>query len=454
MGPGPVLVAAGVGALAWDFFFIPPVHTFSVGHLEDTMMLGIYFIVAIVTGVLSARSRAREKAIRQREEKTSALFALAKDLSSAHSQNEVIKAAASNIGKYFDADVAVFLGEADGDVSAMPHPASSMSPDTKEVSVAAWVYWNEKRAGKNTETLPFAQATSYPMSGPRYPLGVIGVRSHQNQKLSVDQESLLENFIRQIASAVERELLNEYTKRSIVLAESERLYKTLFSSVSHELRTPVATIMGASENLMRDISNASGHSNLDYAREIHLAAERLNRLVAHLLDMTRLESGMIQPKLDWCDIHDLIHSALKELEEELSRHTVSVSVQEDMPLVKLDYGLMEQALVNLLHNAAVHTPPGTSIRVEASVDEKECVMVVADSGPGLPQEVPPKVFEKFYRAPNAKTGGTGLGLAIVKGFVEAHNGTITASNRATGGAEFVIRIPLQTEISKPGVATS
>jgi two-component system sensor histidine kinase KdpD len=277
---------------------------------------------------------------------------------------------------------------------------------------------------------------------------------HQNQKLSVDQESLLENFIRQIASAVERELLNEYTKRSIVLAESERLYKTLFSSVSHELRTPVATIMGASENLMRDISNASEHSNLDYAREIHLAAERLNRLVAHLLDMTRLESGMIQPKLDWCDIHDLIHSALKELEQELSHHTVSVSVQEDMPLVKLDYGLMEQALVNLLHNAAVHTPPGTSIRVEASADQKECVMVVADSGPGLPQEVPPKVFEKFYRAPNAKTGGTGLGLAIVKGFVEAHSGSITASNRATGGAEFVIRIPLQTETSKPGVATS
>ena len=454
MGPGPVLIAAGVGALAWDFFFIPPIYTFSVGRLEDMMMLGIYFIVAIVTGVLSARSRAREKAIRQREEKTSALFALAKDLSSAHSQDEVIKAAASNIGKHFDADVAVFLGEADGDISAKPHPASSMSPDAKEVSVAAWVYWNEKRAGRNTETLPFAQATYYAMSGPRYPLGVIGVRLHQNQKLSIDQESLLENFIRQIASAVERELLNEYTKRSIVLAESERLYKTLFSSVSHELRTPVATIMGASENLMRDISNASEHSNLDYAREIHLAAERLNRLVAHLLDMTRLESGMIQPKLDWCDIHDLIHSALKELEEELSRHTVSVSVQEDMPLVKLDYGLMEQALVNLLHNAAVHTPPGTSIRVEASVDEKECVMVVADSGPGLPQEVPPKVFEKFYRAPNAKTGGTGLGLAIVKGFVEAHNGTITASNRATGGAEFVIRIPLQTETSKLGVATS
>jgi two-component system sensor histidine kinase KdpD len=260
--------------------------------------------------------------------------------------------------------------------------------------------------------------------------------------------------IRQIASAVERELLNEYTKRSIVLAESERLYKTLFSSVSHELRTPVATIMGASENLMRDLSQASQQSNLDYAREIHVAAERLNRLVAHLLDMTRLESGMLQPKLDWCDVNDLIHGALKELEQELSQHAVSVSVQGDMPLLKLDYGLMEQALINLLHNAAVHTPPGTSIRVEASADEKECVISVSDSGPGLPEEVLPKVFEKFYRAPDAKTGGTGLGLAIVKGFVEALGGTITASNRAKGGAEFVIRIPLQTETSKSGVTAS
>ena len=453
MGPGPVLVAAGLGALAWDFFFIPPIFTFPIGHLEDMLMLGMYFIVAIVTGVLSARVRAREKALRQREERTSALFSLANDLSSAHSQDEVIKAAVSNVKKYFDADVAVFLGEPDGDISPKPHVASSMAPDTKELGVVAWVYWNEKRAGRNTETLPFAQATYLPMSGPRYPLGVIGVRLHQNRKLSVEQESLLENFITQIASAVEREFLNEFTKKSIVIEESERLYKTLFSSVSHELRTPVATIMGASENLLRDLSSSSVASSLDHADEIHLAAERLNRLVANLLDMTRLESGMIQAKLDWCDVRDVINRATKELERELSHHTVSVKVQDDMPLVKMDFGLMEQALSNLLYNAAVHTPGGTSILVGAFVEGGDCVISVADNGPGLTQDVLPKVFDKFYRAPGAKTGGTGLGLPIAKGFVEAHGGTISAKNRSSGGSEFVIRIPLNSESSKAGTRT-
>jgi two-component system sensor histidine kinase KdpD len=203
--------------------------------------------------------------------------------------------------------------------------------------------------------------------------------------------------------------------------------------------------MGASENLLRDAATPLGTTNLDYAKEIHLAAERLNRLVAHLLDMTRLESGMLKPKLDWSDIRDIIRGATKELEKELALHTVSVNVQDEIPLVKLDFGLMEQVLVNLLHNAAVHTPAGTKITVDAFIANGECVIAVADTGPGVPHDVLPRIFDKFYRAPNARTGGTGLGLAIVRGFVEAHGGTITAQNRAPGGAEFTIRIPMKDE---------
>lgn len=412
-------------------------------------MLGMYFIVAIVTGVLSARIRARERAVRQREEKTSALFALTKDLSSSHSQDEVIKAAVSNIKKFFDADVAIVLGDADGEIASSVHPASSMIPDTKEFGVAAWSYWNEKKAGKYTDTLPSAQATYFPMSGPRYPLGVIGVRPNKQQRFSLDQETLLENFIAQISSAIERELLSEISTKSIIVAESERLYKTLFNSVSHELRTPVATILGASENILRDASHPSPPTNEEYAREIHAAAERLNRLVANLLDMTRLESGMIQPKLDWCDVRDVINSAIKGLDKELAANAVTVKVDDDMPLVQLDFGLIEQAITNLLHNAAIHPPTGTAIQVVASHKDGECVIVVSDSGPGLPPEGAQRVFDKFYRAPTAKTGGTGLGLPIAKGFVESHKGTITARNRVGGGAEFTIRIPVKSTTSEP-----
>ena len=448
MGPGPVLIAAAMGALVWDFFFIPPIFTFSIGRVEDVMMLGVYFIVALVTGVLTARVRAREKAVRQREERTSALFALTNDLSSAHSQEEVIRAAVSNIKKYFDADVAIILGEADGEISAHPHKASSFNLDAKEYGVASWTYWNEKKAGKYTDTLPSAETTYFPVSGPRYPLGVIGVRLHRNEKLSSDEETSLDNFIAQIASAMERELLNDVNKKSIVVAESERLYKILFNSISHELRTPIAAIMGASENLMKTSAGQAAPSSDEYTKEIHIAAERLNRLIANLLDMSRLESGMIQPKMDWCDVHDLINAAIKGLDRELVCHSVVVKVQDEMPLVKLDFGLVEQALTNLIHNAAVHTQDGSSIAVEAKIEGKECVIVVADNGPGLTKDDLPKVFEKFYRAEGMKSGGSGLGLTIAKGFAEAHKGTLAAKNLAPAGAEFTLRIPMNAVLSK------
>lgn len=446
MGPGPTLLGAAAGAVAWDFFFIPPRFTFYVGNLEDILLLSLYFLVASVTGVLSARVRKREKMLRQREEKTSALFSLTKDLSSAHSQDEVIQAAIRNVKKYFNAEVTIILGDAEGEIPRMPHNASTFSPDSKELSVAEWVYWNEKPAGRNTDTLPSAQATYLPMSGPRYPLGVIGVRFHDDSKLSLDQESLLENFVSQITSAIERELLNEVNKKSIVLAESERLYKTLFNSISHEFRTPIATIMGTSENLLSSDSGARMlESETNSLKEIHIAAERLNRLVANLLDMTRLESGMIQPKLDWCDVRDIINQAVRGLERELAHHKLETKVEDDVPLIKLDFVLIEQALTNLIHNAALYTPKGTEVIIRSFLDEEKCVISVLDNGPGLPEEDAEKVFEKFYRAANGTAGGAGLGLTIAKGFVEAHHGKLTVRNRMEGGAEFAMYLPIERQ---------
>ena len=411
-------------------------------------MLATFFFVAAVSGTLSARVRIREQAVRQRERRASALFALTKDLSSAHSQEEVVKAAVSNINKFFDADVAIFLGDADGDMNQSPHHAGSWIPDEKEFSVAAWTYWNEKKAGKFTETLPFAQATYYSMSGPRYPVGVIGVRVRQHEKLGIDQEILLENFVAQIASAVERELLNDVTKRSIVVAESEKLYKTLFNSISHELRTPLAAIMGASENLLAANQTQVSPTIKELYHEIHIAAERLNRLVANLLDMTRLESGMIQSKLTWCDVRDIINATLKGLERDLGSHTIAIKAQENLPLVKLDFGLMEQALTNLVYNATVHTPSGTHIEIQVFIENDHCFITVTDNGPGITKTDIHKVFDKFYRAEGASTGGTGLGLPIAKGFIEAHRGTLSVRNKMPVGTEFTIDIPIEIELAR------
>jgi two-component system sensor histidine kinase KdpD len=447
LGSGPVVLAAALSALVWDFFFIPPRFTFVVAQGQDILMLISYFTIAAVTGTLTARIRAREKSVRQREERSTALYTLTKDLSKATTQDEVARVAVSNIMKFFHSDVALFLSQPDGDIFTSAHPASTLSVDAKEFSVAAWVYWNEKRAGKFTDTLPFAQATYYSISGPRYSLGVVGVKPQQEKQLPLDQETLLQNFLSQIASTLEREQLNEIAKKSVVYLESERLYQTLFNSISHELRTPISAIVSASEGLLDETTSHSTGVRKNLTSEIHTAAERLNRLIDNLLDMTRLESGRITPALDWCDINDLISTAVRKLHRELIHHHIIVDIPGDMPLVKLDFGLIEQAVTNLLHNASVYTADDSEVTIHSFIEGENCVITITDNGPGFPKEALSRIFEKFYRVPGTKTGGTGLGLSIAHGFVEAHNGTMTVENVEPSGARFIIRLPFQKDVS-------
>lgn len=446
LGVGPVILSAALSALTWDFFFIPPRFTFIISKPQDVLMMLALFVIAVVTGVLTARIRAREKAVRSREERAVALYSLTDELSSAKNQEDVIRAAVANFKKFFSADIAVFLSDLDGDFTNEPHPASTYLPGGKELSVPAWVHWNEKKAGKYTETLPFAEATYSPLSGPRYPLGVVGVRTHRNQRLSIDQETLLENFLSQISSALDREFLNEMAKQSIALAESERLYTTLFNSISHEMRTPITALVGASESLLNDTVGGQSDVRHGLAQEIQSAAERLDNIVQNLLAMTRIESGLIQPKLDWTDVRDVINSAINKLKKELSHRTLSLEISPLLPLLKLDFALMEQVLVNLLRNAAMHTQINSSIFVNAFPGRAECIITISDNGPGFPPDSLNKVFEKFYRVPGSKTGGIGLGLSIALGFLQAHNGTIAVENVPDGGAKFTLRLPMQNSI--------
>lgn len=214
LGAGPVLLGAALSAVLWNYFFIPPEFTFAIGLLQDALMFGLYFGVAAVTGVLTARIRAREKAVQSREHQASALYGLTKDLSLARSQDDVVRSAVSNIRKTFGAEAVVLLSQADGDIFSEAHPESTFATDDKERGVAAWVYWNERRAGRGTDTLPSVQATYYPLSGPRYPLGVIGMHLPPGGRLTIDQDALFDTFLRQISSALEREQLHDLTRTS------------------------------------------------------------------------------------------------------------------------------------------------------------------------------------------------------------------------------------------------
>jgi two-component system sensor histidine kinase KdpD len=234
-------------------------------------------------------------------------------------------------------------------------------------------------------------------------------------------------------------MLREAAKRTYILSESEKLYKILFNSLSHELRIPVATILGASDTLLTHEYEEDVRKKLYL--EINTASIRLNRLIENLLNMSRLESGLISPRFDWCDIHDLVNRVADSLHNELMPFKFSVIIPSVMPLVKIDFGLMEQVLHNLVLNATQHSPAGSRIRLKIFCDNGILTIQVMDRGPGFSSDEINSVFNKFYRGKEAKAGGTGLGLSIVKGFVEAHKGSIVAENRQNGGAKFTISIP-------------
>lgn len=441
LGPGPVFFAATLSAFVWNYFFIPPQFTLDISKIEDVLMLIMYFIVAMVTGVLSARIRKQEKFVRQREERTNALYKLSKELSAAYSLDKVVEIAIENISNAFNVDVAILLCGADKELLHIEHKFSSFKINETDWQIAHWVFTNRQHAGKFTSTLPSSEITHIPLFSVNKSLGVLEIKS--GNLLSADQQILLNAFVAQISNAVEKEYLNEDAKKSLIISESEKLYKTLFNSISHELKTPITTIIGAISSLSDDSISNSKVIRKNLTSEINIAAERLNRLVENLLDMTRLESGQMKLKLDWYEITDLVESVLKRLNNELINHTVKTEIQENIPLFKFDFGLLEQALMNVMHNSLIYTPEKSTIVIRVKEEKNVCKIEISDNGSGFAEETLDKLFEKFYRIPGTKTGGTGLGLSIAKGFIEAHSGSISAKNRKEGGAIFIIKIPMQ-----------
>jgi two-component system sensor histidine kinase KdpD len=441
-GPGPIFLAATLSAFSWNYFFIPPQFTLDIYKIEDFLMLIMYFIVAMVTGVLSARIRKQEKFVRLREERTNALYKFSKELSAAYNLDNVVEIAVSNIGNTFNLDIALILSGPNGELSPKEHIKSSFTITDSDWQISNWVFETRQPAGKFTKTLPSSEITQIPLFSVNKSLGVLGLKYKNNLPLSQGQETLLNAFITQLSTAIEKEKLNEEAKKSLIISESEKLYKSLFDSVSHELKTPLTAIIGATSSLKdkKIKQNASLLSGL--INEITIAAERLNRLVENLLDMTRLESGNLKPKLEWHSVSDLISSAIGRLSNESSQYEIFFVEKVEGEFLQFDFALLEQAIVNILLNSINYTPPGSKIVVAVNKSDKDIVINISDNGKGFPEEAIPNLFKKFYRAPGTRSGGTGLGLSIARGFIEAHKGTIFAQNKREGGAEFIIFLPI------------
>lgn len=305
--------------------------------------------------------------------------------------------------------------------------------------MADWAWRRRKKAGRFTDTLPSAEGFHVPLVREETALGVLVVHVPAGVTLTLAQRDLVESFAAQLAIVVESEQLRAAGEREKLLAESEKLHRALLDGVSHELKTPLAVLSAAAES-METADRPTQHKLL---AEIRTATRRLHRLVNNLLDQTRLESGMLQPKLDWCDACDLVNAARDDLDDLLADHPLEISIPADMPLFRADFALMEQVVANLLLNAALHTPAHTPVFLTAGVEaaQPRVFFTVADRGPGLPPAMRDRLFTKFQRGDTARVGGLGLGLSIISGFVSAQGGTVVAGENPGGGAVFTVYLP-------------
>ena len=438
VGPGPGCVAGVVSALTWDYLFIPPVFTFTIGRFEDMLLFATYFAVALITGQLTARVRAQERNERMREDRATALFHLTQALSAARTLDDAVFAALRQADAHFGAKTALLLDDGNGS-ALMPHFAGSFVISDKERAVADWAWRNKRKAGRFTDTLPSSEGFHVPLVREDTAVGVLILKLPADATLTLAQRDLAESFAAQLAQLVEREQLRAVGEREKLLAESDKLHRTLLDGVSHELKTPLAVLSAAVENL----TTADEATRADLAHEIRTATRRLNRLVNNLLDQTRLESGALRPRLDWCDGHDLLNAAIDGVSDSLEGHPFEVDVPKDLPLFRADAALMEQVIANLLLNSALHTPAGTEIFLAAGVDRarSRIFFTVADRGPGLPAAMRERLFQKFQRGDAAKAGGLGLGLSIIRGFVTAQGGDVVAGENPGGGAVLTVYLP-------------
>jgi two-component system sensor histidine kinase KdpD len=443
-GYGPSIVASVLSVLSLDFFFVPPYLSFSVADFRHIVTFAVMFFVALVISRLTKRIRDQADSARKRELRSTRLYAMSRELAGTSAVGELVRIATKHLGEAFDAAVCVLLPDPDGKLD--PGRADANFPlERNDGGVIEWVWTQGKTAGLGTDTLPMASARFLPLNGGRGKVGVLGLRpKHPRALVDPQQRQLLETFASQVANALERVRLAEEARGAAVEIETERLRSSLLSSVSHDLRTPLGVITGATSTLLQDEDTLDAATRRDLLETAHEEAERLNRLVRNLLDMTRLASGAIRPKKEWHPLDEIVGVALHRLEPRLGGRRIDVELPADLPPVPLDDILIEQVFINLLENAIKYTASDTPIEIVARHALGAVEVEVSDRGPGVPAEERDHVFEKFYRLTREGTqGGAGLGLAICRGLVEAHGGRIWVEDRPGGGSRFRFTLPIE-----------
>lgn len=447
-GLGPSLLTSVVASLCYNFFFMPPFYTFTIADPTNIAAFFFFMVIALIVSNVAARVRTQADTAISRIRTTEQLYAFSRKLAGTGTLDDVLWASAYQTALMLKVRVVLLLPE-EGLLTVKSGYPPEDQLDAADLAAANWAWSNDRPAGRGSDTLPGAKRLFLPMRTGRGPIGVIGIDNDRTGPLlTPDNRRLLDALVDQGALAIERVLLVEDMDRVKRTVESERLRSALLTSISHDLKTPLASVLGAAST-MRDLAGAlSAAEKRDLLATVIEESERLNRFIANLLDMTKLESGAIVPNTALHDLGEIVGSALRRASKILVRHKVSLDLAADLPMLELDPVLFEQVLFNLIDNAAKYSPPGTTLTISSKREKNQVILQILDEGEGIPPGEIESVFDKFYRAQKGDhvRPGTGLGLAISRGFVEAMHGTISASNRSDrSGAVLTIRLPVPAE---------
>jgi two-component system sensor histidine kinase KdpD len=442
------ILAAALAVTCYDFFFVPPSFTLDVTDARYLLTFAMMLGIGVVIGTLTLRLREQQLAAVARERRTGAVYALGRELAAAADAAGVGAACVGAVAEAFDC-AAVLLAASDREtlepLAAAP-AGEALSPG--ERAVAQWAHEHGRPAGRGTDTLPGEPVLCLPLRTSGDVLAILALRPPRERNLSGEQRDLVESLGRHAAVALDRVRLADEARRSALRARTEELRSGLLSSVSHDLRTPLAAITGAS-TLLLDAAVVDPAVRRELVATVVEEAERLERLVSDLLDMTRLDSGVVEPRREWVPLVEVVGAAMNRMERALGTRPVAITIPDDLPLLSIDPILVEQLLVNLLENATKYTPPGSEISVAAAREGGTLVLDVADRGPGLPAGEEERIFERFHRAARPGVRGVGLGLPIARAIAQAHGGRLTAASRPGGGSVFRLTLPVAAPPAPP-----
>ncbi|MCB0210399.1 MAG: sensor histidine kinase KdpD [Anaerolineae bacterium] len=445
-GHRPAVLASVLSVAAFNFFFVPPYYTFVVANAEYLLTFGGLLAAGLVVSTLTAQARNQAQAARRRAAETQALYELSLSLSGSGDMEHIAQAVIRHLEQTLEGQVLVLIPDASAQDKLTPiiAPAGPL-PTERELAVATWVWQHGQAAGRGTDTLAGSRGLYYPLKTAYGVAAVLGLLFPEDApSLLPEQRRWLQAVVNQTAQAIERMQFFAEAQAAELLKETEKLQTTLLNSISHDLRTPLASITGVLSSLRDDRALLDETAQRLLINTAWEQADRLNRLVGNLLEMTRLEAGAVKVRRELSDVQDIIGVALSQLDERIGSREIAVDLPSELPLVPLDFRLMVQVVVNLVDNALKYSPPDAPILIRVRLEPGRLRLEVIDQGIGIPEADRPHIFDKFYRVQHTdKMAGTGLGLSICKGLVEAHGGQIWAEPNPKGGSIVTLTIPVE-----------